>query len=301
MRIVFLGTPVDAVEPLRALAAAGHDVVFVVTQPDRRRSRGAGTDPSPVKRAALELGLDVKNPEKAREVVDDLRASGAELGVVVAFGQLLPVSVLEALPRGFVNVHFSLLPRWRGAAPVERAVLAGDTETGVCLMQLEAGLDTGPVFACARTPIAPRETAGDLRVRLVHLGTELLVEQLPGLPSAVSTPQAGDATYADKLTVEEFQLDPSRPSFELERVVRAGNPRPGAWLVVNDRRVKVWRAHDDPNALDQVAAGVISPQAVLGCATGALVLDEVQPEGKRAMDAAAWRAGVRGDVRVAGS
>ncbi len=298
MRIVFLGTPVDAVEPLRALAAAGHEIVFVVTQPDRRRSRGGGADPSPVKRAAQELGLDVKTPEKAREVVDDLRASGAELGVVVAFGQLLPVSVLDALPRGFVNVHFSLLPRWRGAAPVERAVLAGDTETGVCLMALEAGLDTGPVYACARTPIASHETAGDLRVRLVHLGTELLVEQLPGLPNAIPTPQQGEPTYADKLTVEEFALDPRRPSFELERVVRAGNPRPGAWLVVNGRRVKVWRAHDDPDALERPALGTISTKAVLGCAAGALVLDEVQPEGKRAMDAASWRAGVHGDALV---
>ncbi len=298
MRIVFLGTPVDAVEPLRALTAAGHDVVFVVTQPDRRRSRGAGADPSPVKRAAIELGLDVKTPEKAREIVDDLRASGAELGVVVAFGQLLPVSVLEALPLGFVNVHFSLLPRWRGAAPVERAVLAGDVETGVCLMRLEAGLDTGPIFARARTPIAPHESAGDLRVRLVHLGTELLVEQLPGLRSAVATPQEGEPTYADKLTVEEFELDPHRPSFELDRVVRAGNPRPGAWLVVNGRRVKVWRAHEDPDALERPALGTITTKAVLGCASGALVLDEVQPEGKRAMDAASWRAGVHGDAVV---
>jgi methionyl-tRNA formyltransferase len=301
VRIVFLGTPVDAVEPLRALAAAGHDIAFVVTQPDRRRSRGAGADPSPVKRAALELGLPVKTPEKAREIVDDLRASGAELGVVVAFGQLLPVSVLDTLPLGFVNVHFSLLPRWRGAAPVERAILAGDTETGVCLMRLEAGLDTGPVFACARTPIAPRETAADLRVRLGHLGTELLVEQLPGLPTAVPNAQAGDPTYADKLTVEEFRLDPARPSFELARVVRAGNPRPGAWLLVNGRRLKVWRAHDDPDRLERVPAGEVSTNAVLGCASGGLVLDEVQPEGKRAMDGRSWRAGVRGDARVATS
>jgi methionyl-tRNA formyltransferase len=168
-------------------------------------------------------------------------------------------------------------------------------------MRLEAGLDTGPVFACARTAIAPRETAGELRVRLVHLGTELLIEQLPGLRTAVPNEQSGEPTYADKLNVEEFRLDPGRPSFELARVVRAGNPRPGAWFVVNDRRVKVWRAHDDPNALEQVAMGEISANAVLGCASGALVLDEVQPEGKRVMDGSAWRAGVRGDVRVAGS
>ena len=199
MRIVYLGTPADAVPPLRALVDDGHDVALVVTQPDRRRSRGAGTDPSPVKQAALELGLPVLTPEKAREVVDDVRASGAELGVVVAFGQLLPVSLLEALPHGFVNLHFSLLPRWRGAAPVERAILAGDTETGVDLMQIEAGLDTGPVFARVRVPIGPNETAGELHARLVDAGTELLRTHLPTVPTRVPEPQVGEPTYAEKL------------------------------------------------------------------------------------------------------
>jgi methionyl-tRNA formyltransferase len=299
MRIVYLGTPPDAVEPLRALVAAGHDAAFVVTQPDRRRSRGTGSDPSPVKQAALELGLDVRTPAKARELVDDLRASGAQLGVVVAFGQLLPLTVLEALPHGFVNLHFSLLPRWRGAAPVERAMLAGDVETGVCLMRLEAGLDTGPVYACVRVPIMSRDTAGDLRARLVEAGTALLLEQLPRLLDAVPEPQSGEPTYAEKLSVDEFRLDPQRPSLELERVVRAGNPRPGAWLAVSGRRVKVWRAHDDEEALPPaLAPGDISPDAVLGCASGALVLDEVQPEGKRVMSARAWRAGVRGPAHV---
>ncbi|GIU87896.1 MAG: hypothetical protein KatS3mg009_2411 [Acidimicrobiia bacterium] len=144
MRVVYLGTPDDAVGPLRALVAAGHEVALVVTQPDRRRSRGGRADPSPVRRAAEELGLPVRVPARAREVVGDVRASGADAGVVVAFGQLLPVALLEAVPLGFVNVHFSLLPRWRGAAPVERAILAGDDETGVCLMRVEEGLDTGP-------------------------------------------------------------------------------------------------------------------------------------------------------------
>jgi len=153
VRIVYLGTPADAVPPLHALVEAGHDVAFVVTQPDRRRSRGAGADPTPVKRAALDLGLTVLTPAKAREVVVDVTASDAEFGVVVAFGQLLPGALLDAIPNGFVNMHFSLLPRWRGAAPVERAILAGDTETGVSLMQIEAGLDTGPVYASTRVPI----------------------------------------------------------------------------------------------------------------------------------------------------
>ena len=138
---------------MRALVDAGHDIAFVVTQPDRRRSRGSGTDPSPVRGAAEELGLPVRTPVKAREIVDDVRASGAQLGVVVAFGQLLPVALLEALPLGFVNVHFSLLPRWRGAAPVERAIMAGDSETAVMAMRMEEGLDTGPICLAERTPI----------------------------------------------------------------------------------------------------------------------------------------------------
>ena len=296
MRIVYFGTPADAVPPLRALAGAGYDIAFVVTQPDRRRSRGAGTDPSPVKRAALELGLRVLTPGRSREVVDDVRVSGAEVGVVVAFGQLLPVALLEAIPAGFVNMHFSLLPRWRGAAPVERAILAGDLETGVDLMRIEAGLDTGPVFASARVPIGPDETAGELHARLVDAGTQLLLEQLPSVAHASPTPQSGDATYADKLSVEEFRLDPHLAAAELARVVRAGNPRPGAWFASRGRRVKVWRAHEaepKPGAI-----GTIGRDGALITAQGTLVLDEVQPEGKRAMVATAWLAGVHGDAGI---
>jgi methionyl-tRNA formyltransferase len=298
VRIVYLGTPVDAVRPLQALVEDGHDVALVVTQPDRRRSRGAGAEPSPVKRAALDLGLPVRTPEKAREVVDEVRASGAELGVVVAFGQLLPVSLLEALPHGFVNLHFSLLPRWRGAAPVERAILAGDRETGVDLMRIEAGLDTGPVFARARVPIEPSETAGELHRRLVDVGTELLRTHLPAIPSAVPEPQVGAATYAEKLGVDEFRLDPDRAAGELARLVRAGNPRPGAWFRAGGRRVKVWRAHDVATYAEPLEPGAIGADGALGTKGGVLALDEVQPEGKRVMSAAAWRAGVRGEMRV---
>jgi methionyl-tRNA formyltransferase len=299
VRIVYLGSPADAVPPLRALVTDGHDVALVVTQPDRRRSRGAGSDPTPVKQAALELGLPVSTPVKARDIVEEVRATGAELGVVVAFGQLLPVALLEALPHGFVNLHFSLLPRWRGAAPVERAILAGDAETGVDLMRIEAGLDTGPVFARVRVPIGVGETAGELHARLVGAGTELLRTRLASVPGAVGEPQAGEATYADKLGVEEFRLDPGRPAADLARVVRAGNPRPGAWFHVDGRRMKVWRAHEA--ASEEGAAreiGVISAGGSLHTGDGDLVLDEVQPEGKRVMTGAAWRAGLRGDGRV---
>ncbi len=290
MRVLFLGSPPDAVPPLRALVDAGYDIPFVVTQPDRRRSRGAGAEPSPVKRAALALGLDVRTPNKAKEIIEDVRTSGAELGVVVAFGQLLPVTFLEALPHGFVNVHFSLLPRWRGAATVERALLAGDLETGVCLMHIDAGLDTGPVYARERVPIAPADTAGELRARLVDVGTRLLLERLPTITSATPVPQEGEPTYADKLDVDEFRLDPHQPAATLERVVRAGNPRPGAYFVVHGKRVKVWRAHE---ATGDLPPGEVSRRGELGTAHGVLVLDEVQPEGKRVMDGRAWGAGLR--------
>src|SRR5262249_36523916 len=160
---VFFGTPDDAVPPLRALHDAGHDIALVVTQPDRRRGRGGAATPSPVRAAAEALGLPVPTPERAREVTDAVAASGAEVGIVVALGQLLPESLFTAVPLGFVNLPFSLLPRWRGAAPVERALLAGDAETGVCVMQIEKGLDTGDVYACVSTAIDPDETAGELR------------------------------------------------------------------------------------------------------------------------------------------
>ena len=266
--------------PLRALVAAGHDVAFAVTQPDRRRGRGAATQPSPVKAAATELGIPVRTPERSREIVDDVVASGAELGVVVAFGQILPTALLDALPLGFVNLHFSLLPRWRGAAPVERAILAGDAETGVAVMRIEAGLDTGPVFATTRVPIGPTVDAGALREHLVEVGTELLVATLPEIAETDPIPQAGEPTYAEKLTVEEFRLDPARPAVELDRIVRAGHPRPGAWFELGGKRVKVGRAH---------------------LAGGHLVFDEVQPEGKARMDAAAWRAGLRVDLPTFGT
>ncbi len=295
MRIVFFGTPDDAASMLRALHAAGHDIALVVTQPDRRRSRRGASEPSPVKRAATELGLPVRTPQKAGEVSGEIAASGATLGVVVAFGQLLPARVFEAVPHGLVNVHFSLLPRWRGAAPVERAVLAGDEETGVCLMQIEAGLDTGPVFACRSTAIRPEETAGELRARLVDLGTDLLLHELSGIPEREPTPQSGEPTYAEKLHVDEFHLDPARTAAELHRVVRGGNPRPGAWLTVDGERVKVLRAHVDED--DAAVAGTrdaIDAHARLGTASGVLVLDEVQPEGRRPMSARAWLSGRRG-------
>jgi methionyl-tRNA formyltransferase len=294
VRILFLGTPTDAVPALRALHDAGHDVAMVVTQPDRRRGRGTERVASPVKTAALELGLPVVTPEKSRDLVDDVVALDCELGVVVAFGQILPQPLLDATPHGFVNVHFSLLPRWRGAAPVERAMLAGDTETGVCIMGLEAGLDTGPVYARTVTPISPDETAGELHHRLVALGTELLVETLPLVGRVTPSPQEGEPTYAAKLEVDEFALDWTRPAPELALVVRTGNPRPGAYTTDRGRRLKVWSARSDPRPAGAapgtlMVAAHSSPQVATG--RGVLELLEVQPEGKARMAADAWLAG----------
>ena len=290
MRLVFFGTPADAVPALEALHAAGHEIALVVTQPDKRRGRGAATAPSPVRAAAEALSIPVRTPARSREVVGEVRATGADIGVVAAFGQLLPPALLDAAPLGFVNVHFSLLPRWRGAAPVERAILASDTETGVCIMQLEEGLDTGPVYACERTLIGRHESAGELRARLVQLGADLLVRTLPEVGTREPQPQRGEPTYADKLSVEEFHLDPRRPAAELERIVRAGNPRPGAWITVSGQRVKILRAHAEPGPSGR---GEIRPTGELLTSDGALLLDEVQAEGKRAMSAEAWMAGLR--------
>jgi methionyl-tRNA formyltransferase len=290
VKIAFFGTPDAAVPPLRALAAH-HEVVLVVTQPDRRRGRGGTQAPSAVKAVAEELGLPVRTPARAVSVADELAATRAEVGVVVAFGQLLPPALLSAVPLGFVNVHFSLLPRWRGAAPVERAIMAGDTEAGVCIMRLDEGMDTGPVYRCQATSIGARETAGELRARLVELGTALLLDVLPDVPTTEPRPQEGKATHAPKLDVDEFRIDPRRTAVELDRLVRAGNPRPGAWMLVEGRRIRVLRATATAVEGDP---GRIGLEAELATGLGSLRLDEVQPEGRRPMAGAAWLAGYHG-------
>jgi methionyl-tRNA formyltransferase len=273
-RLVFLGTPESSVVPLRALVDAGHDVVLVVSQPDRRRGRGGRTSPSPVKQAALDLGLPVS------DTVDDTLTVGADLGVVVAFGRLIKPHVLAELP--MVNLHFSLLPRWRGAAPVERAILAGDDRTGVDLMVVEEGLDTGGIYDRAEVPIGPDDTADELRARLARLGADLVVTNLArGLGDP--TPQRGEPTYAHKIDVAELAIDWSAPAEVIHRVVRVG----GAWTTHGGRRLKVWRTARSDAGRDavEVPAG-----------DGAVWLVEVQPEGRRRMPAAAWANGVAGDV-----
>ena len=269
-RLAFLGTPELAVPPLRALVAAGFEVAIVVSQPDRRRGRGSATSPSPVKAAALELGLPVTDR------VDDVLDAGVDLGVVVAFGRLIRPHVLAAVP--MVNLHFSLLPRWRGAAPVERAILAGDESTGVDLMAVEEGLDTGGIYGRVELPIGPDETMAELRGRLVDAGTALLISTLErGLPAA--RPQEGEPTYAAKVEAHERQIDWDQPAIDVHRRVRLGE----AWTTHDGRRLKVWRTAVPPSG-----DGPVVPAA-----DGAVELLEVQPEGKARMPAAAWANGAR--------
>jgi methionyl-tRNA formyltransferase len=268
--LVFLGTPAMSVPPLRALHEAGFDIRLVVTNPDTRRGRGSRTDPSPVKAAAVELGLPVSH------VVDDVLDAGADLGVVVAFGRIIKPHVLAELP--MVNLHFSLLPRWRGAAPVERAILAGDERTGVDLMVVEEGLDTGAVHARAELDIGPDETAEELRARLVDAGTALLVEHLQaGLGEP--TPQEGEATYAHKLGPDDLRIDWDAPAAAIHRQVRVG----GAWTTLDGERFKVWRTACPPTG-----AGIAHPTG-----SDPIELLEVQPAGRKRMDATAWANGAR--------
>jgi methionyl-tRNA formyltransferase len=256
---------------------AGHDVRLVVTRADKRRGRGGGLSPTPVKEMALELGLPVVH--EVAPVVD----SGAQLGVVVAFGRIIKPDVLARIP--MVNVHFSLLPRWRGAAPVERAILAGDSRTGVCLMKVEEGLDTGGVYRCASVPIGADETAPELTARLAEMGASLLVEALRvglGQPS----PQAGDATYAAKIEPEEHRLEWSRSAVELHRVVRVGR----AWTSWRGRRLLLLSTELAP-AVDFSPGALVGDVAATG--EGGLRLIRVQPEGKAAVAALEWLRGAR--------
>ncbi len=259
--------------------AAGHDIRLVVTQPDRKRGRGGALVPSPVKAAATAHGLAVT--DRVADVVDP--ALDIELGVVVAFGKLVKPDVLDAVP--MVNLHFSLLPRWRGAAPVERAILAGDAETGVCLMALDPGLDTGPVYGSVKTPIGSTETLEGLRQRLVALGTPLLVDRLrDGLGRA--TPQAGEPTYAAKIDPGELELDLAQPADVVMRTVRLGR----AWTTFRNNRLQVLEARPRPEG---PAPGMLDG-VVLGCgASTGLELVTVKAEGKAAQPAAAWRNGAR--------
>lgn len=289
MRLVYLGSPSMAVPPLQALHDQGHDIALVVTNRPSRRQRRSAPTPTPVGILAAELGIPVTHD------VADVLAVDADLGVVVAYGRIIAPELLAHLK--MVNLHFSLLPRWRGAAPVERAILAGDDRTGVCVMEVAEGLDTGGVYSCVEVPITSQTTAEALRAELVQRGTALLVETLRE-PLGSAVPQADDGvTYASKISGEDLRLDWDRDAVELSRVVRVG----GAWTTVSGLRLKVLEAEPviRPELTDAQVCGAMHGDTVV-CGTGALRLVRVQPQGKAPMDARAFLNGARlgRDVRL---
>ena len=295
MRIIFAGTPPFAAAALEALADAGHDVALVLTQPDRPAGRGMKLTPSAVKQAALARGLPVYQPTslKTPEARAAIAAIGADVMVVAAYGLILPQAVLD-LPRfGCLNIHASLLPRWRGAAPIQRAILAGDTETGITIMQMDAGLDTGTMLSKTVVPIRDTDTAASLHDALAAAGATAIVTVLANY--ATLTPEVQDdsqATYAAKLSKDEAQLDWELPADVLARAVRAYNPVPGAWTLLDGAPLKIWSAQASAGT---GAAGEVlradADQLLIACGSGALALLEIQPAGSKRMAAAAFLAG----------
>ncbi|MGZ3215561.1 methionyl-tRNA formyltransferase [Paracoccus sp. T5] len=281
MRVIFMGTPDFSVPALRAVAAA-HEVVAVYTQPPRAAGRGQQARRSPVHVAAEGLGLPVRHPARLRDPDDQaaFAALDADVAVVVAYGLILPQPVLDAPRLGCVNIHASILPRWRGAAPIHRAIMAGDAETGVAIMQMEAGLDTGPVLVEARTPIGTEETTADLHDRLAGMGADLIADVLDRLPlEPVPQPREG-VTYAAKIDKAEARIDWTRPAAEVDRQIRGLSPFPGAWCEIAGERVKLLRS--------RLAEGSGAPGAVIGaftiaCGQGAVQIREAQRAGKRPM------------------
>lgn len=285
MKIVFMGTPDFSVPALEALAKH-HEVLAVYTQPPRPAGRGKDLRKSAVHQAADRLGLPVRHPARLRDAADqaEFAALGADLAVVVAYGLILPQAVLDAPRQGCLNIHASLLPRWRGAAPIHRAIMAGDAETGVCIMQMEAGLDTGPVLLREALPIGPEETTADLHDRLSALGARLILTALDRLPGLTPEPQPEEGvTYATKIDKAEARVDFTKPAEEVDRLIRGLSPFPGAWVDVRGERVKLLRS--------RLASGAAAPGTVLtgftiACGTGAVEVLEAQREGKRPMPAA---------------
>jgi methionyl-tRNA formyltransferase len=293
MRIVFMGTPEFSVPVLDALASAGHEIACVYTQPPRPAGRGKKDRPSPVQTRAEAMGLPVRHPRSLRDAQAqaDFAALGADVAVVVAYGLILPQAVLDAPVRGCLNIHASLLPRWRGAAPIQRAIMAGDAQTGVCIMQMEAGLDTGPVLLSRAIPIGAEETAGDLHDRLSALGAEAITEALARFDDLTPVPQPETGvTYAEKIDKAEARLDWTRSAAVIDRQIRGLSPFPGAWTMINGMRVKLLRSRMDAGS---GAPGEVLAGLTVACGTGAVQITEVQPEGKPAMTAEAYLRGAR--------
>ncbi|MGA1268969.1 MAG: methionyl-tRNA formyltransferase [Gemmobacter sp.] len=284
MRIVFMSTPGFGLPALRALAAH-HEIVAVYTQPDRPAGRGQPPRPCPVAAAARARGLTLCQPVSLRDPAaqSEFAAHGADVAVVVAYGLILPAAILRAPARGCLNIHASLLPRWRGAAPIQRAIEAGDAETGVCIMQMEEGLDTGPVLLSEATPIGPADTAGDLHDRLAGMGAALILRALEGLDTLVPRPQpASGVTYAAKIDKAEARILWAAPAEEVCRRIHALSPHPGAWTLAGAERLRILRARPCPGA---GAPGQALGGLSVACGTGAIELLEAPREGRRAMGA----------------
>ena len=294
MKVIFAGTPEFAAQALAAILAAGHEVPLVLTQPDRPAGRGMSLQPSPVKKLALEKGIEVFQPLSLKDAAaqEKIAAVGAEVMVVAAYGLILPQAVLD-LPRfGCLNIHASLLPRWRGAAPIQRALLAGDTETGVCIMQMEAGLDTGPVLLRGAFPVAPDDTTASLHDRLAELGGQLIVEAMAGLPLPAEPQPAEGVTYAHKIDKGEALIDWTKTALELDRHIRAFNPFPGAQASFAGKTVKVWRATPvaGQGEIGRILA-VDRSTVVIACGDGALAVTELQKAGGKRLPVREFLAG----------
>ena len=292
MRIVFMGTPDFSVPTLRALVEAGHEIAAAYTQPPRPAGRGKQERKSPVHLAAEQLRIAVCHPASLRDLdaQADFHAHEAELAVVVAYGLILPKAVLEAPRRGCLNVHASLLPRWRGAAPIQRAILAGDHVTGITIMQMEEGLDTGPMLATARVPIEDK-TAGELHDELAEIGAHLLVETVAQLDVLKAYAQPHGATYAEKIDKSEARLDWDKTAERLEREVRAFSPFPGSWFELDGERIKVLRARII--GVNGATGTVLDDELTIACGNAALRPVTVQRAGKPAMETAAFLRGCK--------
>ncbi len=295
LRLAFMGTPDFAVPILQALITAGHEVIAVYTQPPRPAGRGHREQPSPVQRAAEAAGMPVRTPAKLDSAEQErFRALGLDAAVVAAYGLLLPKPVLAAPRLGCLNVHASLLPRWRGAAPIQRAILAGDKETGVTIMQMDEGLDTGPMLLAESIPIGPETTATMLHDELAALGARLIVRALAGRADGTlaSRPQPTDGvSYAKKLARDEGRLDWSKPALELERVVRALNPAPGVWFERAGERIKVLAAALMERGAEAPPGTVLDGALTIACGVGALRLRRLQRADRAAVDAEAFLRG----------
>lgn len=293
LKVIFAGTPEFSVSALDALSEAGHEISLVLTQPDRPAGRGRKPTPSPVKQRALELGLELAQPESLRgpEIAETLAALKPDVMVVVAYGLIVPRRIL-AIPRlGCINIHASLLPRWRGAAPIQRAILAGDRETGICIMQMDAGLDTGPVWSAQGLEIAEDDTGGSLHDKLTALGGQALIRTLPaivnGLPAPTPQPEEG-ACYASKLEKSEAMIDWNDSAEAISRRVRAFNPWPVAETLFAGKRLRIWMARNEAGVADAAPGCVVASDkhgVVVATGDGLLRLMQVQMPGKRPVSA----------------